>query len=72
LIFQPVGFMVLPNLEAPESFQFVRDIYEDGLTKTSFMEALGQVHRCVTYVVWKFNNAFSEGRPSEPPGTMYG
>ncbi|MFA5312146.1 MAG: DUF2299 family protein [Methanomassiliicoccales archaeon] len=71
LIFQPVGFMASPSIDNPEGFQFVKDMYEDGMTKTSFMEGLGWVHRCITYVVWRYNNTFSEGKGAEVPCTMY-
>jgi len=72
LIFQPVGFMAAPSIDNPEGFQFVRDMYEDGINKSSFMDGLGAVHRCVTYVVWRYNHAFSEGKGAEAPCTMYG
>jgi hypothetical protein len=71
LIFQPVGFMASPSIENPEGFQFVKDMYEDGMTKTSFMEGMGWVHRCITYVVWRYNHTFFEGKGAEAPCTMY-
>lgn len=72
LIFQPVGFIATPDMNMPEKIQLVKDLYQDGLTKTGMMEALGWVNRSITFIVWKFKHNFGEGQPKEPPGTMYG
>jgi hypothetical protein len=71
LIFQPVGFMASPDMDSPETIQLIKDMYEDGMSKTTLMEGLSWVNRCITFIVWKYKGSFGDNKPNDAPGTMY-
>jgi hypothetical protein len=60
LLFQPCDFVMLPNENDLQTFQFTRGLYQDGLTKQGLMDSLAMVHRCKLFVNWKMIQMFGE------------
>ncbi|MCK9566663.1 MAG: DUF2299 family protein [Methanothrix sp.] len=75
LLFQDSSFEMEPGGGDLQSIRFTREIYYDGLTKNTLMEAVRENFKCELYVVWKFQEIFGEmqaNRVSSPPEPMYG
>ncbi|ADC64754.1 Protein of unknown function DUF2299 [Ferroglobus placidus DSM 10642] len=64
LLFLPTGFQILPSAENPQIFQFVRELYFDGLNKNLFIEAVNQVYRCKLFVIWTMQRLFGNNAAS--------
>ncbi|OPY34650.1 MAG: hypothetical protein A4E32_00124 [Methanomassiliicoccales archaeon PtaU1.Bin124] len=71
LIFQPVGFIANPSMDEPQNIQLVRELYREGITKQSFVEGLGWINRCITFIAWRYRNTFDQEKKNDAPGSMY-
>lgn len=74
LLFQKSSFEMEPGGPELQSIHFTREIYYDGLSKNSLMEAIRENFKCELYVIWRFQEAFGDGpaaKVSGPPEPMY-
>jgi hypothetical protein len=71
LLFQPVSYYAVPEMYRPESIQFSKELYLDGINKMNFIEGMAGIYRCITYVVWKYRSKFDASYNHDDPGSMY-
>jgi hypothetical protein len=67
LLFLEAGFQIIPSVQEPQRFQFARELYFDGLTKTSLMQSLIQLHKCRLFIIWKMQQLFGESPQKDEP-----
>ncbi len=69
LIFLKTEFQIIPNAISPQLFQFTRKLYQENLTRQSLMDAVGEVHKCKLFIIWKMREKFD--RMDKDKGVMY-
>ncbi len=69
LIFLRTEFQIIPNAISPQLFQFTRKLYQEDLTRQLLMDAIGEVHKCKLFIIWKMREKFD--RMDGDRGVMY-
>lgn len=54
LLWKETSFQMLPSADKVEKFVFTRILFEDGLNKMKFEEAISELHRAILFVSWNF------------------
>jgi len=69
LIFLSTEFQIIPDATSPQLFQFTRKLYQEDLTRQLLMDAIGEVHKCKLFIIWKMRERFD--RMDKDKGMMY-